>query len=135
MGSCYWFEKERKENWTTALSNCAALNAQLLKIESESENTFIKAQLPLQISGPDPDKIYVWMAGNNFDNENEWVWAEMSGEVLELASGGIIDFMDWAPGRPNSRNGPQNCVNIRSRHNYKWDDGTCSALCYYVCEV
>ena len=92
LGSCYWFEKEHKENWTTALSRCASLNTQLLKIDSEGENTFIKVQLPLQISGPDPDKIFVWMAGNNFDNENEWVWAEISGEVLELASGGIIDF-------------------------------------------
>ena len=134
LGSCYWFEKEHKENWTTALSSCAALNAQLLKIESESENIFIKAELSLQISSSDP-KIRVWMAGNDLEKENEWVWAEMDGEVLELASGGIVDFTDWAPKKPNNWDGQQHCLAFTSKHDYMWDDGTCSDLFYYVCEV
>ena len=135
LGSCYWFEKEHKENWTSALSSCAALNAQLLKIESESEDTFIKAELALQISNPDQNEIRVWMAGNDLDKENEWVWAEINGEVLDFAIGGVVDFTDWGPKQPDNWRGQQHCLTFLWRHNYVWDDETCSYLCYYVCEV
>ena len=132
LGSCYWIEKEHMENWTSALSRCAAINAQLVKIESESENMFIKAELRSQI--PQPGLFTrVWTAGNDLEELNKWVWAEMNGEVTELATGGVIEYTDWDHNEPGILRG-DDCLALRSMNNYKWIDTTCDKLSYYICE-
>lgn len=120
------------ENWTTALSKCAAINAQLVKIESESEHVFIKAELHSQIPAPGLF-TRVWTAGNDLDEKNKWVWAEMNGEVTEHATGGVIEYTDWDHNEPGGLPG-DDCLALRSMNNYKWIDTTCDKLSFYICE-
>jgi hypothetical protein len=54
-------------------------------------------------------------------------WVMDNGELVPMTS----DF--WGPGYPNYP-GSQHCLRMTSEENYMWDDCSCSATHYFICE-
>ena len=129
--SCYLFENERKAHWHAAWDECAAQDARLVKIESETENDFITAEL--QRLNPGSSDQY-FTAGNDLDIENEWVWADMINGTIAITNVEDIAYSNWGETEPNDYKGNEDCLSIYPLMDYKWNDSPCELLYHFICE-
>jgi hypothetical protein len=117
--SCYSFETTEK-SWQDAKSTCQGKNGDLIIIEFQAENDFIKATLP--------DKTKSWWIGAT-DSRSEG--------YLEWVDGSPLTFTYWNSGEPNNAFAGQDCAlfyNI-GHYNLKWGDSSCeNTETYFVCE-
>eukprot|EP00058_Branchiostoma_floridae_P019989 XP_002605479.1 hypothetical protein BRAFLDRAFT_92896 [Branchiostoma floridae] len=73
----------------------------------------------------DPDDF--WIGLNDNQTEGTYRWPDGT----RLAG---CDFSNWAPNEPNENNG-QNCVQMWSAYDYKWDDDFCQYEKYFICQI
>ncbi|KAH3713106.1 perlucin-like protein [Dreissena polymorpha] len=121
QGSCYYFH-HTEQSFTEAQHACLQLESNLIHIDSEEENLFIKNFLRYQT----PVK-YWWMGLSDDDIEGLWKW---------VGSGDRPTYTDWYPGEPNNAKNEDCAIfdGVNNR-NFMWVDYGCGFLCYSICEI
>nr|XP_022294432.1 perlucin-like [Crassostrea virginica] len=117
--SCYLFVTGLKAEWIKAVSFCRELNAQIVAIETENENKFLRNYL----SHNHTHETF-WIGGTDAFSEGHWVWVT----TLEP-----FEYVDWAPQEPNQ--GAQcQCMTLAPREAFHWNDDICHNQYDFICE-
>ncbi|XP_045185826.1 hepatic lectin-like [Mercenaria mercenaria] len=117
-GSCYLFEHGGKLSFLEAELYCNQHGGHLVHIDNQAESLFIKDHLTSSKAGR------TWIGLTDDDVEGLWQWY---GTDISPS------FTDWFPGDPNSKNGDEDCVALKSEH-HQWYDAPCSTLKTPLCE-
>ena len=121
--SCYKIHSS--QGWTYARLNCQNFGGELVKIESEDENKFIKTEF---LSGGGGR---YWIGLSDLGNEGDWRWTDGTE---------ITGYEKWRSGQPNNHEGDQHCGAILkgnyygANYNAEWNDEKCSLTLDYICE-
>ncbi|XP_045157798.2 perlucin-like [Mercenaria mercenaria] len=116
-GSCYLFSYDTY-SWTDARVYCNNFGAELVEIETSSENVFVRETLE------SIGHSKYWIGLNDLDTEGVWVWT---------STGIQASYLGWEPTQPN--NGViSNCGAIWRMFDYKWVDEWCTSLFHPICE-
>lgn len=114
------------QNWNDAKKNCQSFGAELVKIETEEENQFIKREYLKNF------RRHYWIGLSDLDNKNDWRWTDGTG---------LAGYKRWGKGQPNNFGNNQHCVAILKDNNYfgssydgEWNDDFCRRLLEHICE-
>ncbi|XP_051018058.1 CD209 antigen-like protein B [Acomys russatus] len=114
LGSCYFFSKSQR-NWNNAVTACQEVNAQLVIIESDEEQTFLQQTSKAKGS--------TWMGLSDLKKEGTWLWVDGS----PLSS----RFQKyWNRGEPNNI-GEEDCVEFVGDG---WNDSKCDIKKFWICK-
>ena len=94
---------------------CKQVNSHLVEINSEEENTAIKAEIGRR--GFQSRKIEFWLGITDRHSEGTWV-LESNGESLP--------FSNWGTGEPNNAYSSENCAHFNLY--LKWNDRSCDSV-------
>ncbi|XP_065651893.1 von Willebrand factor D and EGF domain-containing protein isoform X3 [Hydra vulgaris] len=116
---CYLFyyinQASQAQNWSNALLSCQRYGGNLLSIEDQAENTFIKNQLKSRYRS-------YWIGLNDIKIEGTFVWSDGSSPKIS----------NWKANEPNSL-GDEDCVEINSDG---WNDLPCQTLLNgFICKI
>jgi hypothetical protein len=70
----YAFIRNIKPNMIDAKCSCEKLGMQLVKIESESENSFLQNKAFEKEGVQAADGIQYWVGASDLDEEGKWIW-------------------------------------------------------------
>jgi len=106
--------------WGEAREECETLREgyQLLSINDESENIWIHEREVVASS-----EAFWWIGLNDIDEEGEFSWV----------NGDEVFYTSWHDGEPNDSNG-EDCTELKRFNNTNWNDVTCQANNYFICE-
>jgi len=134
FGTTYDYPDYDKHDWATAIGKCKenagpsfASEAHLASIHSDLENYFIRTELE-RIKSED----------NVWDLSSAWIGLSKKdfGEPYTWSDGTPVDFIKWAPGEPNDKDGTENCGEFYVDHwPGMYNDMSCNEARYYVCKV
>uniref|UniRef100_A0A8C8U9G7 CD209b antigen n=1 Tax=Peromyscus maniculatus bairdii TaxID=230844 RepID=A0A8C8U9G7_PERMB len=114
LGNCYFFSKSQR-NWNNAVKACQEVEAQLVIIQSDEEQTFLQ-----QTSKA---KGTTWMGLSDLKKEATWLWVDGS----PLSS----RFQKyWNRGEPNNI-GEEDCVEFSGDG---WNDSKCEQQKFWICK-
>ncbi|KAL1773306.1 SIGNR1 alpha [Sigmodon hispidus] len=114
LGNCYFFSKSQR-NWNNAIQACQEVEAELVIIESDEEQTFLQ-----QTSKA---KGLTWMGLSDLKKEATWLWVDGS----PLSS----RFQKyWNKGEPNNI-GEEDCVEFAGDG---WNDSKCELQKFWICK-
>ncbi|XP_036022760.1 CD209 antigen-like protein C [Onychomys torridus] len=113
-GKCYFFSKSQR-NWNDSITACQEVEAQLVIIESDEEQTFLSV-----IS---KEKGPAWLGLSDLREEGSWQWVDDS-----LLADSFSKY--WYQGEPNNM-GNEDCAEISSTG---WNDNTCSLEKFWICK-
>jgi hypothetical protein len=114
-GHAYEFFSSEK-TWAAADSACKAVNAHLVTLNSEAENSYIASMIP-------SNYMRAWIGLTDAGTEGNWRW--VTGEPLSYTS--------WSAGEPNNYDGAENWAHIYQGSGM-WNDLPSSWTASYVCE-
>ncbi|KAM9827377.1 type-2 ice-structuring protein-like [Neosynchiropus ocellatus] len=116
-GRCYHFVP-KKMSWAKAERNCHSMNANLVSIHSEEEESFLKSFI-----GDQTFLIQkVWIGASDCWEEGSWYWTD----------GTKFSFTDWCRRQPNNLYKGQDCVTVALRGRC-WDDRGCAEKHSSIC--
>ncbi|XP_048727623.1 perlucin-like protein [Ostrea edulis] len=118
--SCYAFIDAEHLSWGEAMFYCSTLHANLVQIESSSENTFLKNHL----FAAKTNASY-WIGLTDAFVEGKYFWQTTQDE---------INFADWAPNEPNDAHHNEDCAVLGFGFHYRWNDLSCSHRIDFICE-
>ncbi|XP_038057856.1 sushi, von Willebrand factor type A, EGF and pentraxin domain-containing protein 1-like isoform X2 [Patiria miniata] len=120
---CYFIKEDLFHDWDNARLACESDGYALAKVESASQQDFLKTELHARGSA-----LEYWIGGHE---ARPWVWEH---------SKKFPEFLPWAPGEPNNQGG-EDCLQLSSYsdssgtpHNYRWNDQSCDDLSYAICQ-
>ncbi|XP_063419704.1 perlucin-like protein [Mytilus trossulus] len=112
-GSCYLFSNNAN-TWINAERECRQESSNLVKIESASENNWIKRQARVT-------------------NKQRWIGArEVNGQWEWVSDLSPLTFTSWGVNEPNSAK--ENCAHINQVTSYTWNDSKCTKRFNFICE-
>ncbi|XP_075812621.1 CD209 antigen-like protein B [Microtus pennsylvanicus] len=113
-GNCYFVSKYQ-QNWSSAVKACQEVEAQLVIIQSDEEQSFLQ-----QTSKA---KGATWMGLSDLKKEGSWLWVDDS----PLSS----RFQKyWNRGEPNNI-GEEDCVEFAGDG---WNDSKCDLQKFWICK-
>ncbi|XP_020800741.1 C-type lectin domain family 4 member G-like isoform X2 [Drosophila serrata] len=113
----YYIEDNRTVTWTTAVMKCRDMNAHLVSLQNEDEWNALRENLNQEHS--------YWTDINDRAEENEFV-----SETTDRRA----PFLQWDENEPNSSPGAEDCVELRSDHDFRMNDVYCLEFKYFICE-
>lgn len=122
-------------NYTNARQVCINEGGELATLFSAQEASTLYTELVcLKADTFTAWSSWIGLATRNFQrstNVSDWVW---------LSTGQNPPWSAWATGEPNNQNGLQGIcggmiVKTSSGTQRRWDDGTCSNLQTFTCEI
>lgn len=113
-GRCYYFSKSQR-NWNDSVAACQEVDAQLVTVESDEEQTFLDTFL--KNKGP------AWMGLSDLKQESTWQWVD--GSPL---SDSFRKY--WIKGEPNNQ-GNEDCAELREDG---WNDNKCDNKKFWICK-
>ncbi|KAJ8322375.1 hypothetical protein KUTeg_000846 [Tegillarca granosa] len=132
-GSCYSMRYDIT-TWYNAKHElvCSNNNGSLVRIDTATENEYIKS-LARQTCKFIKSQFHICELITTYD-----FWIDGTDEAMEGtwrygSTGSIFDFTDWNPGQPNNYYN-QDCAGLYRSFNFRWDDYSCNANRYYICE-
>ncbi|TNN53351.1 Macrophage mannose receptor 1 [Liparis tanakae] len=124
-GSCYWTVSNINllTTWYQALTQCTAMGAHLLIINSQEEQFFINGKLPDFHLVDVPD---IWIGLSDKDQDGEFKWTDKS----------PITFSNYGPSWPQNTADTWDCGQIYTG-NYagKWETTNCYKSLGFICEM
>ncbi|XP_006814957.1 collectin-46-like [Saccoglossus kowalevskii] len=105
--------------WDDAKAACESSSWTLAEIRSQAQRDALKAILPAENNN-------YWIGVNDVvgDNEN-----------YEYATGGSVIYTNWLNYEPNNHNGAaEDCVELRGKKGYGWNDTPCDRKKFPLCE-
>ncbi|OBS81300.1 hypothetical protein A6R68_20519 [Neotoma lepida] len=114
LGNCYFFSKSQR-NWNNAVKACQEVEAQLVIIESDEEQTFL--QQTSKAKGP------TWLGLSDLKKEATWLWVDGSSLSSRFQK-------YWNRGEPNNI-GEEDCVEFAGDG---WNDSKCELQKFWVCK-
>jgi len=102
-------------DWPTAKLACEATGGHLVVLETQTENTAVRALLT--------STFRFWVGMSDLTTEDTWVW--LNGAAVPR------NAEYWDAGQPND-NGGEDCGEMSNSGD--WNDDKCSAVQPYVCE-
>lgn len=105
--------------WEEARKACLFLGLNLVSIETEEQNEFVRGNI----------QDTSWIGASDSVAEGDWTWA---GTGTAFWSGGQVvgaQFVNWHSGEPDGDN--EDCARIKA--NGEWWDGSCTKEREYVC--
>ncbi|XP_048727624.2 perlucin-like protein [Ostrea edulis] len=118
--SCYAFIDAEPLGWAEAMFYCSTLHANLVQIESSSENNFLKNHL----FAAKTNATY-WIGLTDALVEGKYLWQTTQDDV---------NFVDWAPGEPNDVAHTEDCAALWFGYHYQWNDAFCANRYDFICE-
>ncbi|XP_048746638.1 perlucin-like [Ostrea edulis] len=113
--------------WAQASIYCHAIKAELVSIETQAEDIFLRGFLQNEGSKYDPPRF--WVGGSDLLQEGEWTWTKTGSLV------GSQGFSHWGPGQPdNGSHSDEHCMELESGHNWAWNDDDCEDTKHFICE-
>ncbi|KAL0965897.1 hypothetical protein UPYG_G00287390 [Umbra pygmaea] len=107
-----------KRTWHSALHECRSMGADLVSIQSMTEQSWLESYLYLAETSD------VWIGLNDLDFQGLFSWSDNQ----------WVTFTYWAPGEPNNHLGfKEDCVEM-FYHNGRWNDVPCTELNTYICK-
>merc|ERR1719233_325266 len=106
--------------WEAARDSCNDLGATLTSITDEDEQNFVAGLIGRSS----------WIGLSDQAEEGTFVWED----------GSDLDYTKWEEGEPNNGNkafgiwGGENCVQMRKKFGYMWNDDYCDSDNIFVCE-
>lgn len=111
---CYYFSKSQR-NWKDSVAACQEVDAQLVTVESDEEQTFLDVFLK--------NKDSAWMGLSDLKREGTWQWVD--GSPL---SDSFRKY--WKKGEPNNQ-GNEDCAELRDDG---WNDTKCDNKKFWICK-
>merc|ERR1711915_162896 len=122
-GSCYHLIDSPKDFFAAELDCNIRFHGNLVAINDEDENNFVKIQL-LEHYGYVKDDFHVYAGG--FYADQEWSWTMMHAPW---------NFTDWEASQPDLSYGDRgSCLIFWPSHSWQWGDIPCDRACPFVCE-
>ncbi|XP_053401240.1 perlucin-like isoform X2 [Mercenaria mercenaria] len=118
QGSCYLFQHTPKD-FVRAELLCVEYKAQLVRIDNEIENTFLKDHLK------ELKDAHYYIGLTDVETEGTFKW---------YGTDDVASFTDWNAGQPNNHAGIQDCAIFNYNMGLKWDDTNCSSKHKLICE-
>ncbi|RWS20735.1 C-type lectin domain family 17: member A-like protein [Leptotrombidium deliense] len=103
---------DQKTSFVKRIKMCSSLNASVLLINSEVENSFIQKHFAGKY----------WLGATRYQGTEAFI---------KINNGETAWFTKWHDGEPNNSDGNENCIEI---NNGKWNDVNCLAELYGICE-
>ncbi|XP_048037398.1 CD209 antigen-like protein C [Megalobrama amblycephala] len=120
--SSFYFISSEKRNWTESRRYCTERGADLIIIDDNKENEFVK-----KIS----DGTTVWIGLTDSDEEGRWKWVDGTNMTYDTEHLMLIcSFRIWASGEPEGQTA-ENCAVLYSS---KWHDYPCNDAFKWICE-
>jgi len=120
--SCYKvmtsFVHSKKLSWDNARAVCSGYGGDLVSIENEREEDFIRS-----LSSNFKNDL-LWIGLNDRVNEGQFVWSD--GTYFNSSV-----YSKWKIGEPSHTAGKHDCVGLK---NNLWNDQPCSWVRFYICE-
>ena len=127
--------------WHSAKTFCLLFGTNLASIHSESDfnetRNLCQNEHPTITNGPS-----CWIGLNDVDNESVWKWEDGTvtdyGFINNLSTNPTSGIFPWATNNqnqsePNDASGNEDCVILWRLHDYKWNDASCDANYYPIC--
>ncbi|XP_038201249.1 CD209 antigen-like protein B [Arvicola amphibius] len=114
LGNCYFVSKYQ-QNWSSAVKACQEVEAQLVIIQSDEEQSFLQ-----QTSKA---KGATWMGLSDLKKEGSWLWVDDSPLSSRLQK-------YWNRGEPNNI-GEEDCVEFAGDG---WNDSKCDLQKFWICK-
>ncbi|XP_072570731.1 uncharacterized protein [Paramormyrops kingsleyae] len=124
-GNCYWVVSNYGllTSWHEAQTKCSSYGANLVTIQSESEQYFINAQLPDIHLTDVPD---IWIGVSDMDHDGSFTWVDKT----------PVTFSNWKPEYPKDTKGLWDCGQIfTGNYNGKWETTNCFKNLGYICKM
>ncbi|XP_045156976.1 ladderlectin-like isoform X2 [Mercenaria mercenaria] len=117
-GSCYIFVAT-KNTFSRSELHCLSLGANLVHIENELENEFIRSQLRTL------KETTYWIGLTDAGTEGIFNWVD---------DNSTASFTGWEKAQPDNSEGKEDCVHIRHTYSYNWNDAQCTSSYNSICE-
>ncbi|XP_065663218.1 uncharacterized protein LOC136085753 isoform X3 [Hydra vulgaris] len=116
---CYIFQNKTShgKTWRDASLSCQVMGANILSIEDQTENFFIKNIL----KNDSMQKESYWIGLNDACNNREFKWSDNTNP----------QFLNWLPKRPNNAERGENCVET---NDIGWNDNDCDVKNGFICK-
>ncbi|XP_013378799.1 C-type lectin domain family 6 member A [Lingula anatina] len=122
--SCYFVNSVINQNWTESQAFCQRLGANLVAIESRTENEFIINILRLNNFAAIASPPAWWIGATDTQTEGHFVWAVLNTTVDT-----------WFGRKPDNANRGQDCATIRFYRKVTWNDKACRYRRGCICEL
>nr|XP_040053507.1 macrophage mannose receptor 1 [Gasterosteus aculeatus aculeatus] len=107
-----------KKTWHDARDTCRSLGAELVSIQSMTEQSWLESYLYMATSD-------VWTGLNDLFVTGMFTWSDEH----------MVTFTYWAPGEPNNHDGfSEDCVEMLHQTG-RWNDVSCTELNTYICKA
>ncbi|XP_077985183.1 salivary C-type lectin 2-like [Glandiceps talaboti] len=116
-------------NWINAKDHCAnKLGGELASVKDAATQEAIEQYITDQNLTELVKGKGFWIGLNDRETEDEFVWID----------GEAVTYINWSAGNPNNNtkkdpNG-QDCVQLWTKKDYKWDDDYCWKRKSFICE-
>jgi hypothetical protein len=121
-------------DWAAARSECERRGMRLVRIDDDTENTWLQANAVFSASMFRREAL--WLGGFEPTTDGDWHWTDgdafWSGAANGTAVGGR--FTNWNGNEPNNATGPEACLAM-SLNGTTWYDWACAAAHYFACEM
>ncbi|XP_030833435.1 neurocan core protein-like [Strongylocentrotus purpuratus] len=122
MGTCFQF-LDVSRNCDDGAEECNGRGGFLAEILDESTNALlVDRALYLRDLGVN---TAWWIGGYDENSGRSWYWSDKT----------RLNYEEWNDHQPNNVNQDQDCVEMRSEFQYRWNDQSCSDQIRTLCQI
>ncbi|CAG5132628.1 unnamed protein product [Candidula unifasciata] len=117
-GVCYSFNPDYLP-WLSAQASCQLYGARLIQVDSQEKQEWLEKTLK------ETNLNNVWIGGTCRLHQSTWFWVPSYRPIK--------NYTNWLAGQPGNPSAEQ-CIQVYSGYQYKWNDLSCLTALQYVCE-
>ncbi|OWF43738.1 low affinity immunoglobulin epsilon Fc receptor-like isoform X2 [Mizuhopecten yessoensis] len=118
--SCYYFVNNHT-TWHASSAYCQSQQSEIVAVDSQAENDFLVRYM--RRLGCAFNTLF-WIGATDMITDGVWVWT---------SSLSPLSYFNWGPNEPNGLTN-EDCISV-THDSGTWNDFSCRAPLYYVCEL